>query len=136
MKAIKILTVLSFLLLIVSCSSDDDSSSGTTPSTTELLTTSTWYQESKTPGSFSECEKNTSIKFNTNNSVVVEAYDDGTGTCESLGANSATYTLNGTSLTITVGSDIITANIDSISSSMLTITDEDGETVVFDKTQG
>ena len=137
-KTIKILQVVIISILTFSCSSDDDSSSGggDTATTAELLTSSTWYQESRTPGNFTDCEKNTSVKFNTNNTVIVETFSEDTGTCESQGADSAAYVLNGMSLTITIGTEVITATINSISQSSLNITDNQGDTIVFDKTQG
>ncbi|ULC57940.1 lipocalin family protein [Flaviramulus sp. BrNp1-15] len=136
MKTIKHLSMLFVILFAFNCSSDDDSNSNNEQQTEDLLTSSKWYQESKTPGSFSDCEKNTSFKFNTDNSIVVESFDDGSGTCQSQGTTTSSYTLNGTTLTITLGSDIITANIDNITSTMLTVTDNSGDTIVFDKTQG
>ena len=120
MKTIKILHVVILSILIFSCSSDDDSSSGggNTATTAELLTTGTWYQESRTPDSFTDCDKNTSVKFNTDNSIVVETFSDDTGTCESE------------------GTEVITATINNISETSLNITDSEGDTIVFDKTQG
>lgn len=137
MKTFRTITVILLLSLsYYSCSSDDDSTGDSMPSTLELLTADTWYQESKNPGSFSDCEKNVSFKFNTDNTIAVEAYDDSTGTCESQGIINSTYSLNGSTITIALGTDTITASIISISETMLTITDSNGDTVVFDKTQG
>lgn len=136
-KLLKPMTIIFLSILTFSCSSDDDSSSGgDTETTAELLTAGTWYQESRTPGSFTDCEKNTSVKFNTNNTVIVENFSDDTGTCESQGAESATYALNGMSLTITIGTEVIDATINSITETSLNITDDAGDTIVFDKTQG
>lgn len=136
MKTIKILAIILFSALTFSCSSDDDSSSGDEPTTLELLTTGTWYLESKTPNDFSDCEKNSSFKFNTDNTLNAESFEDGTGTCESDGVVNTTYTLTGDTLVIIFGSDTITATINSISDTILNITDDEGDTIVFDKTQG
>jgi hypothetical protein len=138
MKTLKTLTLILLSTLIFSCSSDDDSSSGDSmQATSELLTSGTWYQESKTPEDFTACEKNGSIQFTTNNTLIVESFDDNSGDCESLGPENATYTLsNDTTITIVFGMDTLTATIISISATMLSITNDNGETIVFDKTQG
>ena len=123
-------------LFALSCSSDDDSSGDNMPTTSELLTASIWYQESRSPGTLSDCEKNSSFKFNTDNTVTVESFNDNAGPCESEGILNATYVLNGMTITITLGTDVIIATINSISETELSVTDSEGETVVFDKTQG
>ncbi|WP_460218461.1 lipocalin-like domain-containing protein [Psychroserpens sp. MEBiC05023] len=136
MKTIKQLGILLLLLLTFNCSSDDDSSSGDTLTTAELLTSAKWYLESKTPGDFSDCDKNTSFKFNTNNTVNVDSYTNDSGPCESQGVISTTYSLSGNTLTIDFGGDSIIATINSISETTLNITDDIGDTIIFDKTQG
>ncbi len=138
MKLLQSILSLTIIVTVFSCSSDDDSSSGggNTATTAELLTTGIWYQESRTPDDFTDCEKNSSVKFNTDNTISVESFSDDTGTCESEGTDSATYALNGMSLTITIGTEVITATINSISETSLNITDDEGDTIVFDKTQG
>ncbi|EDP71935.1 hypothetical protein FBALC1_12577 [Flavobacteriales bacterium ALC-1] len=138
MKLLKTLTIILFSILTFSCSSDDDSSGGDNdmPTTAELLTTGTWYLQSKTPGSFSDCEKNSSFKFNANDTVDVESFDDSSGNCESQGVVNTAYTQNGNNLTITLGSDTIMATINSISETTLNITDDIGDTIMFDKIQG
>jgi hypothetical protein len=119
------------------CSSDDDASSTPQQETEDLLTGSRWYQESKTPEDFTACEKNGYIQFTTSSNLTVETFEDNSGSCESLGAESATYTLsNATTITIVFGMDTLIATINSISETMLSITTENDETIVFDKTQG
>lgn len=135
MKSLKTITLL-LSVLAFSCSSDDDNSSEDMQSTSQLLTESKWYQQSKSPGSFSDCEKNGSFKFNTDNSLNVESFDDSSGTCEFQGTVNTTYTLSGMTLTLTFGTDVITATINSISETTLNVTDSNGDTVVLDKTQG
>ena len=136
MKISNVLLGMLSMVLILSCSSDDDGSNGNNPSTRDLLTADTWYQESFTPGNFSACEKNTSFKFNTDNTIMVESYDDGSGTCESQGIVESTYTLNDLTITLILGGDTIVATINSISETMLSVTDDEGSTIIFDKTQG
>ena len=135
-KTLKSIAIVLLLILTFSCSSDDDSSSNNTPTTAELLRSGTWYLESKTPGSFNDCEKMTSFKFNANNTVDVDSYDDDSGTCESEGVVNTSYTLNGITLTIVLGTDTIVSTINSISETTLNITDAIGDTIVFDKIQG
>ncbi|WP_299278183.1 lipocalin family protein [uncultured Psychroserpens sp.] len=136
MKTHNLFGLLLILLLTFNCSSDDDSSSGDTQTTAQLLRSGTWYLESKTPGDFTDCEKNSSFKFNTNNTVDVDSYDDASGPCESEGVVSATYSLSGNTLNIVIGGETITATINSISETTLNVTDDVGDTIVFDKTQG
>nr|WP_321237165.1 lipocalin family protein [uncultured Psychroserpens sp.] len=136
MKTFKQLSLFVLALLTFNCSSDDDSSSGGTLTTAELLTSARWYLESKTPGDFTDCEKNTSFKFNTDNTVDVDSYEDDSGPCESQGVISSTYSLSGNTLTIDLGGDSITATINSISETLLNVTDDIGDTIVFDRTQG
>lgn len=124
------------LLVFTSCSNNDDDNNGNQQTNLQLLTSGKWYNESKTPGSFTACEKKGYIKFETNGNVSVESFDDGTGTCQSLGVDMATYTLTGNvNITITFGTVIINAVITAISETQLTVT-TDSETTVFDKTEG
>ena len=137
MKQFKWIGLIGLVLLSVSCSNDDDSSdSGDMPTTQELLTTGTWYQESKSPGDFTDCEKNSSFNFKTDNSLDFEAFDDSSGPCESVGIVTTTYSLSGMTVTITFGSDVETATIVSISESTLVVMDGSGDTITFDRTQG
>lgn len=136
MKTLKTLGLLSLLLLTFSCSNDDDTSASQ-QTNQQLLTSGKWYQESKTPTDFTVCEKNGSVQFMTNGNIIVESYDDSSGTCESLGAITANYTLtNNVNIAITLGTETINAVINSISTNALNITNDDGEILVFDKTQG
>ena len=136
MKTCNRLSFLLILLLTFSCSSDDDSSSGDTPTTAELLTSGRWYLESKTPGGFTDCEKNSSFKFNTNNTVDVDFYDDDAGPCQPEGIINTAYSLNGNTLNITFGSESSVVTINSISETTLNVTDDVGDTIIFDRTQG
>lgn len=138
MKTLKKISILCLLIITFNCSSDDDSS-GSQPAemtTAEKLTNGKWYQESRTPGSFTDCEKNVSFNFKANGTVSVESFDDTSGMCESGGLLSATYSLNGNNLTIDFNGDIIMATINNITSSTMTITDSEGDVIIFDKTQG
>jgi hypothetical protein len=136
MKTIKLLGILSILLLAFSCGSDDDNDS-TQQTNQQLLTLGKWYQETKTPTNFTACEKNGSVLFNTNGDITIESFGDGSGTCESLGAETATYTLtNNVDITIIFGSETLNAVINGISTNALSITNDDGEVLTFDKTQG
>jgi len=133
---LKSFAIIVLSILFVGCSSDDDSNSSSEETTQDFLTSGKWYQESRTPGNFTDCEKNSSFKFNTDNTLNVESFGDDSGTCESQEMLSATYTLSGMSLTITINSEVITATINSISESSMNVTDSEGETIVFDRTQG
>jgi len=136
MKTLKLIILISLFAVTYGCSNDDDSSNNNTPTTLELLTASTWYQESRSPDSLSDCEKNSSFKFNTDNTMTVESYNDNSGPCESEGVLNANYTLNNMTINISFGTDTIIATINSISSTELSVTDNNGDTIVFDKTQG
>ncbi|MBV1924492.1 MAG: lipocalin family protein [Flavobacteriaceae bacterium] len=137
MKTFNKIFLISFLILLISCSnSDDDSGDPAQPTTAELLTSGKWYFESKTPGTYSSCEKKGYIQFMTNGAFTLVSYDDTTGTCESLGDNTGTYTLsNNLNINIVFGSDSQSAVINSISEGGLTL-ETDEETLVFDKTEG
>lgn len=139
MKLLKTLAVILMSILGVSCSSDDDSSSdgnSSTPTTAQRLTAGIWYLESKTPGGFTDCEKNSSFNFKTDNTIEVESFVDNSGACESDGIINSTYSLSNNNLIIDFGGDSITATINDISSNTMTITDSDGDVIDFDKTQG
>lgn len=135
MKLIKSINILGLLFMAFSCSSSDDDSSDTS-STENLLTSGKWYLEFKTPDDFSACEKNGSLQFNDDGSVLQENFEENSGTCEGADTAMATYTISGSSLVITFGSDVISATINSISASELSLTDSNGDTIVLDKTQG
>ncbi|WP_350285776.1 lipocalin family protein [uncultured Croceitalea sp.] len=136
MKTIQILPLLGLLLVSLACSSDDDADDTETPSTQNLLTTGIWYQESKSPGGFSDCEKNSSVAFATDGTVRIESFEEEAGSCEAQTPETASYTLNGATLVFTAGPETFSATINSISSEMLSVTDDEGATVVFDRTQG
>lgn len=122
------------------CNSDDDGGDGSQLSNKELLQSGKWYQESKTPGNLSACEKKGFIEFKSNGDFIINSYEDNSGTCTAVGMTTAGYTLtNDVNITIVLGSDSIAAVIKSITSTKLTITTtEEGEasTQVFDKTEG
>lgn len=133
----KTICLIYLVLITFSCNkSDDDSSESIQLTTEELLTLGKWYQESKDPGTYTACEKNGYIQFISNGDFVINSYDDNTGSCESLGVTNATYTLtNNMNIIITLGLETLEATIVSISESELTL-EADGETLVFDKTEG
>ena len=131
MKTVKTIAILCLLFLTYSCSSSDDDSSET-PSTENLLTSGIWYLESKTPGSFTACEKKSSFEFKTDNTAVIANFEVNSGTCEAIQPVTGTYTLNGSSLVLTRGSETISTTINSITSNELSLTDP----ILFDKTQG
>lgn len=137
MKILNRICLICLMLLAYSCNkSDDDSDSATQLTTAELLTTGTWYFESKTPGTYTSCEKKGNIQFMVNGNLTLESFDESSGTCESLGQDTATYTLtNNSNLTIVFGSDSQSAVIKAISEDELTL-ETDEETLVFDKTEG
>ncbi|MFL0353179.1 lipocalin family protein [Xanthomarina sp. GH4-25] len=128
------------LFIITSCSSDDDNSDSQPPqpTTIELLTSGKWYFESKTPGMYTSCEKKGYIQFKTNGDLILNSFDDGSGSCESLGAVTAAYTLtSNVNLTLVFGPDSQSAVINSISTNELKVSNSDtGENLVFDKTEG
>jgi hypothetical protein len=136
MRTIKTISFLSILVLSFACSNNSDDDITETKATEDLLTSGKWYQESKTPGSFSDCEKNSSFQFNDDGSLEQESFEENSGACEVVDINTATYTLNGSSLVISFGSDTISATINRITASELSVTDSNGDTVLFDKTQG
>ena len=137
MKTLKRICLIGLVLLVYGCSnSDDDSSSSMQATTAELLTSGKWYFQSKTPGTYSSCEKRGYINFMSNGNLIIESFEESSGTCESLGQETATYTVtNDRNLTIVIGSDSQSAVIESISEDKLTL-ETDDETVVFDKTEG
>ncbi|WP_299335808.1 lipocalin family protein [uncultured Psychroserpens sp.] len=137
MKTFIKLSVSITLLFAFGCSNNDDGNSndGGEQSTLELLVSGRWYQESKTPGSFSTCEKSSYIEFSNETDIALHFYNDDSGPCESEGVVNANYNLSGNTLEINVPDGTVTANIVSISEDELIVTAED-ETVVFDKTEG
>ena len=137
MKTFNRICLICLILITYSCNkSDDDSADLIQPTTEELLTSGKWYFESKTPGTYTACEKIGFIQFMINGDVILDSFDDGSGTCESLGEVTATYTLtNNLNLNLVFGSDSQSAVIDSISEDELTL-ENVNETVVFDKTEG
>jgi hypothetical protein len=138
MKTLKTFCLVCLAVLTFSCNKDDDSSETTQKTTLELLTSGKWYFESKTPGTYTACEKKGYILFKTNGDLIINSFDDSSGTCESLGEVTATYTLtNDENINLVFGSETQSAKINSISESELKITNNDtGEVNVFDKTEG
>ena len=65
-------------------------------------------------------------------------FDDGSGTCESLGTINATYSLaNDVDLTINLPGDPgLVATIIEISETILVVEDDQGIRITLDKTQG
>ncbi|MEO9513107.1 MAG: lipocalin family protein [Flavobacteriaceae bacterium] len=136
MKTIKTISVLGLLFLSFACSDNNDDDDLTEMQKTEnLLTSGKWYLESKTPNDFSACEKNGSLQFNDDGSIVQEDFEENSGICEA-DTVTATYTLNGSTLVITFGSETVSATINSISESELSLTDSSGDIILLDKTQG
>lgn len=137
MKTFNRICLVCLILLTYSCNkNDDDSSSSMQATTAELLTSGTWYFESKTPGTYTSCEKRGNIRFMANGNLILESFDESSGMCQSLGEVSATYILsNNKNITIEFGSDTQSAVIDSISEEALTLRNDD-ETIQFDKTEG
>ncbi|MEZ4803526.1 MAG: lipocalin family protein [Gelidibacter sp.] len=138
MNTQKFLFAVSICLFTFACSSDDDNGNQQQESNEDLLVSGKWYFESKTPGSYSDCEKSGYIQFRSDGTFTIEVYEDNGGTCESLGADNGNYTLtNNVNITLTAGSETQSAVITSISQSELKITNSgDGEMLVFDKTAG
>lgn len=137
MNLFKQLCILLLALSIFNCSSDDDSNgNGDQPTNRELLTSGKWYNESVTPGSYTACEKMGYVQFSDSGTLTIESFEINAGNCESLGINSATFTLtNNSIINISFEGDMITAEIMSISQNSLTISTVE-ETIVFDKTEG
>lgn len=140
MKTQKVLFVLALCLALLNlnCNSDDDDGSSSQPTNMELLTSGKWYFESKTPGSYNDCEKNGYIQFMDNGTLILDVFEEDAGTCVSLGAVTANYTLtNDVNLTLTLGTDTESAVISAISATSLTVNNTDtGEVIIFDKTAG
>jgi hypothetical protein len=124
------------VLLTFNCSSDDDSTSN--PATVQaLLTSGKWYQESKTPGSYTDCEKLSYVQFLSDGTFNLESFEDDEGDCSSIVLITATYTLaNNMTIIIDFEGDLISVEIVSISENLLTLTSSENETLVFDKTAG
>lgn len=136
MKTVKTLISLCIAAsLCYSCSSDDDEG-GQTLSNQEFLTMGTWYQESKAPGSYSACEKKSAISFKTNGTATLAFHEDNNGSCEAQPIISGEYTLTGDALTITAAEQTLKATLKSVTEELLTLLDENGATLVFDKTSG
>lgn len=136
MRTIKTISILGLLFLSFACSDNNDDDLSETQKTENLLTSGKWYLESKTPNDFSACEKNGSLQFKDDGSVVQEEFSENTGTCELDNSVMATYTLSGSSLEITFGSEIISATINSVTASELSLTDSSGDIIILDKIQG
>ena len=133
----KTICLICLVLFTFSCNkSDDDSSDSVELTTEELLNSGKWYQESNGSGSNTACEKKGYVQFMSNGDFVINSYEDNSGSCESLGTTTATYTLsNNKNIVITFGIETLTATILSISDIELTLETEE-ETLVFDKTEG
>ncbi|MEZ4817170.1 MAG: lipocalin family protein [Flavobacteriaceae bacterium] len=138
MKTLQFLGIC-ILLLCFGCNKNSDDDAQTQQQTNlELLTSGKWYFQSKTPGSYTACEKKGYIQFMNNGMFTINVFDESSGTCASLGAVSANYTLtDGVTLTLTLGSETQSAVINDISENQLNITNTtQDETIVFDKTEG
>ncbi|MEZ4778710.1 MAG: lipocalin family protein [Flavobacteriaceae bacterium] len=139
MKSLQILSI-TLLLFCFGCNknNDDDDNQSQQQTNQQLLVSGKWYFQSKTPGSYTECEKKGYIQFMNNGTFNIDVFDDSSGSCESLGAVTANYILsNGVNLTLMLGDESQSAVIDSISESQLTITNStEGEVILFDKTEG
>ncbi|MEY8847644.1 lipocalin family protein [Psychroserpens sp. XS_ASV72] len=138
MTVLKRLGIICLVLLTSACSSDDDSGGDMQGdiNVASLLQSGKWYQESITPGSFTDCEKNTNIEFNDNGAFFLESFDEDSGPCASTGVETGTFTRMNNDISITVGATVINVVIDSISQESLTVTTSDGDTITFDKVQG
>jgi len=135
MRTIKSILLFAVIVLFFGCGSDDNGDTNE-PTNLELLISGKWYNESRTPGSYTDCEKNGYIEFMTNGDAVINSFDDGSGTCQSLGAVTASWTLtNEVDLNLTLGPESVDATIIAISSSEMTVVGN-GETIVFDKNPG
>ncbi len=135
MKTIKMLCLFSGLVLITACNSDDDATT-VVPTNQELLISGKWYQESSTESTYTDCEKNSSFNFLDTTNLSVEPFDDSSGTCQSLGATEATYSLtNDVNLVLTIPGTTVNATIQSITASELVLL-SNGGTIVLDKTAG
>ena len=138
MKTCKLLSLLFFVLLAFNCSSDDDGSNdGDSLSVIQLLTSGRWYQESRIPGSYTECEKLSYLEFYNDGDFNLESFEDDGGDCMSLGLMTATFTLTSdTMIIISFEGDNLPVEIVSISENLLTITTAENETLIFDKIEG
>lgn len=136
MKIFTKLSIVIAALLVIACSNNDDNDHNNDGQTTlELLVSGRWYQESKSPGSFSSCEKNSYIEFSNETDIALHFYNEDSGPCESEGVINATYTLSNNNLVINASGEIISVTIDAISENELIVTSEN-ETIVFDKIEG
>ena len=137
MKLFKTLSILLSTLIIFSCSGDDDNNSQEQQTVQELLTSGKWYQESRTPGSYTDCEKMGYVQFMTNNNFTLENFENNGDDCTSLGLMTATFTLSeNTTIEIAFEGDIISTEILEISTQELTLLTSENETLVFDKIEG
>jgi len=138
MKHLKLWGFLAIAIVMSNCSKEDDGASQMTNQ--QLLVSGKWYQESKTTGTVSACDKKSYIEFMSNGTMSAATFEDSSGSCTSSGINSATYTLtNNVNIKITFGTDVIDAVIKSITATKLTIDTQDNgqpSTQVFDKTEG
>ena len=137
MNTQKLVGALFMALSLVACSGDDDSDSSQQMTNEELII-GKWYFESKTPGSYSDCEKMGYIDFKNDGTFTIESFEDNTSTCTSTGAVTGTYTLiNGVNITLMAGTETQTATIQSISQSELVVIDTgSGDVNTFDRTAG
>ena len=138
MNTQKFLLVLSMSLLVITCDSDDDNGDQQQLPTEVLLVSGKWYFESRTPGSYTDCEKTGYVQFMENGTFMLENFEDDADTCMSNGVFTGSYTLtNGVNLTLIAGTESQSAVINSITQTELKITNaSDGEQIVFDKSEG
>ena len=136
-NSFKLVTLLCMVSLTYSCSNDDDASGSATPTTLELLTSNTWYFESKSQGNYSECQKESSFDFMPDGSIAVNFVDDLLEVCVYYGTINTTYTLDGLNIDIDLDQDsIIGIMAYDPSLETLTIINDDGDFIVFDKIEG
>ncbi|MGC1471608.1 MAG: hypothetical protein WA775_03360 [Psychroserpens sp.] len=131
-KLITLLTVLTFLF---TCSQDDDVDSNIT--TLEILTSDKWYFQSKSPGTYTECNRKGFLDFSTDGTVSIRAFDDTSDDCGLEVVFDTTYTLNGLNIDVEIGSDSIIGIIAyDPSVETITIINSEGDSITFDKIEG
>ena len=119
-NSFKLVTLLCMVSLTYSCSNDDDASGSATPTTLELLTSNTWY-----------------FDFMPDGSIAVNFVDDLLEVCVYYGTINTTYTLDGLNIDIDLDQDsIIGIMAYDPSLETLTIINDDGDFIVFDKIEG
>lgn len=142
MKTLKInsfqlITLLCLIWLNFSCSSDDDSSDNALPTTLDLLTSGTWYLESKSQGSYSACQKESSIDFMSNGSAIFKIVGESVDGCEEVETFNTIYTLNeSTIMLILIDDNLVGVVTYDASLQTLIITENEGAYITLDKVKG